>query len=266
MAHIVIYIKRKNPMAEAKKSSGKKIVDVAHPGKTAPSGNSKSVIVTSRPIMKDPMVVESEDSTEDSKISVKTGGAVIEPISDDPMIEKDESKEEPELKGEDDKKTIAVLAEEAAVRKEFTDGKDDENDTDEDKKSDSPVVEQSEEAEPVVAETEQPKSEEEPLQDKPEDNNTDPESDEKQTSKTVTEAEEAEAAEQEKRDTEIQKLIDSKKYELPINSVETRRSKRVVIIGIVLSILLVLAWLDIALDASLIQVDGIKPVTHFFSN
>ena len=31
-------------------------------------------------------------------------------------------------------------------------------------------------------------------------------------------------------------------------------------------LLLLLAWGDIALDANLIQVSGIKPVTHFFSN
>ena len=45
-------------MAESKKSEGKKIIDVAHPGKSSPSENSKSVIVNKREIMKDPMVVE----------------------------------------------------------------------------------------------------------------------------------------------------------------------------------------------------------------
>ncbi len=72
----------------------------------------------------------------------------------------------------------------------------------------------------------------------------------------------AEAAE----DAKLQQLIDSKKYFLPINAVEHRRSKRVVIIGVLLALILVVAWVDIALDASLINIDGIKPVTHFFSS
>jgi hypothetical protein len=39
-----------------------------------------------------------------------------------------------------------------------------------------------------------------------------------------------------------------------------------VALGVVLAIVLALAWADIALDAGLIQINGVKPVTHFFSN
>lgn len=66
------------------------------------------------------------------------------------------------------------------------------------------------------------------------------------------------------REASLQKLIDSKKYELPIETVENRRSKRVVALGIVLSIILALAWVDVALDAGLINISGVKPLTHFF--
>ena len=42
--------------------------------------------------------------------------------------------------------------------------------------------------------------------------------------------------------------------------------KRFVALGVLLSILLLLAWADIALDAGLVKVNSVKPVTHFFSN
>jgi hypothetical protein len=77
---------------------------------------------------------------------------------------------------------------------------------------------------------------------------------------------EAEAKQQAEHDAAIQKLVDSKKYFLPINAVEKRRSKRFVAVGVLLSLLLLAAWADIAADAGLISVPGVKPVTHFFSN
>ena len=109
-------------MAEAKKPEGKKIVDVAHPGKMAPSGNSKSVIIPSRPIMRDPMMAEESTKVEDELPAAKTAEAVIKPIAEDAKIAKKQDDKlakpvedvKPEKKP-DDKKTIAVLAEEAAV-------------------------------------------------------------------------------------------------------------------------------------------------------
>jgi outer membrane biosynthesis protein TonB len=77
---------------------------------------------------------------------------------------------------------------------------------------------------------------------------------------------EDEAAKQAEHDANIQKIVDSKKYFLPINSVEKRRSARFVALGIVLSLLLAVAWVDVALDAGLIHLGNVKPVTHFFSN
>lgn len=90
--------------------------------------------------------------------------------------------------------------------------------------------------------------------------------DEKEKTESIEEAEAAEAEKQAAHDAEIQKLADDKKYFLPINTVEKRKTKRFVILGIVLSIILAVAWVDVALDAGLIHLGGIKPVTHFFSN
>lgn len=120
--------------------------------------------------------------------------------------------------------------------------------------------------EAVIQPVSQPKPKEEPT---PEETVSDEPKESAKKAPTADEAEAAEKAEAQKQaehDTAIQKLVDSKKYELPINAVEKRRSKRVVILGLVLSILLLLAWADIALDAGIVHISGVKPVTHFFSN
>ena len=75
----------------------------------------------------------------------------------------------------------------------------------------------------------------------------------------------AEEAERAAHEQAVQKLIDSQKYALPIKTVEQRRSQHVIILGVVLMIILVAAWLDIALDAGLVHLHGVKAVTHFFS-
>ncbi|HYH36173.1 MAG TPA: hypothetical protein VD706_01595, partial [Candidatus Saccharimonadales bacterium] len=112
--------------------------------------------------------------------------------------------------------------------------------------------------EPPAQEPEKPESEDMPAEtEEPE-----PEDKSHESSHRDKNDESATAAQEAK----LQKLIDSKKYFLPINAVEQRRSKRVVTLGVVLAILLALAWFNIALDAGLIHVDNIKPVTHFFSN
>lgn len=266
-------------MAEPKKKDTKKIVDVAHPGKTAPSDNSKSVIVRHGPMIKDPMVVEgevAETPVETAKVSTKTGEAVIAPLAEsepakDSKAKKDKAPElneekpgaAPELKDEDDKKTIAVLAEEAAVKKEEAA---DEKPTEE-PSTESPAIPEAEgeEKKPEIVEQPPKDSSEESTAEK-QDDKADIGTDEKATTQSVTEADAEELAAQEKHDAEIQKLIDSRTYVLPIKTVEQRRSKKVVIFGVVFSLLLVIAWVDIALDAGLIEISGIRPVTHFFSN
>lgn len=74
-------------------------------------------------------------------------------------------------------------------------------------------------------------------------------------------AEEKEAA----HTAAIRKLVDNEQYFLPINSVESRKTKRFIALGAVLIVLLAVAWVDVALDAGLVQLGGLKPVTHFFA-
>ncbi len=63
---------------------------------------------------------------------------------------------------------------------------------------------------------------------------------------------------------EHDRLVDEKTYFLPINAAEHRRSKIVGITGVIVILLLALAWVNIALDAGLIEIPGVHSVTHFF--
>lgn len=87
-----------------------------------------------------------------------------------------------------------------------------------------------------------------------------------EVNKTITEQQVAEADILAKRDAELQALVDSKKYFLPIDAVEQRQTKHFIIIGVVVSLVLVVIWLDLALDAGLIKLGGLKALTHFFTS
>jgi hypothetical protein len=202
---------------EDKKPVAKAIVDVAEPGKTAPANNSKSVLVTNRPIVKDPMVKQSaEDASADTTESDKKTGPVkshnvIQPLESSPTPEAPKTETTPES-------------------------------------SEDPKSEESSEPTETAASS-----------------STEPMAGAKAEVAMDKVAEKA-AAEQAKHDASIEKLIESKKYFLPINAVEQRRSKRNVVLGLVLSVILTVAWVNVALDAGLVEINGIKPVTHFFSN
>ena len=84
----------------------------------------------------------------------------------------------------------------------------------------------------------------------------------KKASEPVTEAENED---EDEHSLKVAQLVNDGTYFLPINSLEKRRAKRSAFIGIVLVIVLGLAWGTIALDAGIIAIDGVKPVTHFFS-
>lgn len=63
----------------------------------------------------------------------------------------------------------------------------------------------------------------------------------------------------------LEKIALAKTYYLPINQVEHRRNKHVAVVGFVLIVLLGLVWADVALDAGLVTIPGLKAPTHLFS-
>lgn len=67
------------------------------------------------------------------------------------------------------------------------------------------------------------------------------------------------------RAVRLQKMIDEEEYFLPIQTTEQRRSRKVGIIGIVLIIVLALAWYNVALDAALLPNTYNLPHSTFFT-
>lgn len=251
------------------KGPAKSVMDVSRPGKSAPPPNSKSVIVGNRPMLKDPMMVKDEADNSLVKVSKKAKDRLLTA----PLLET-EKPDAPETAASQKQPKTDKAASPAKPAKKLTP-----IDTEPEDKPDAKPAEPTEQTEPEPAKPESKPQETEPEepQSKSEEPKPEPKADAPQTeddketptapAKDKNNAVDAEKDEKEaKRQAAIEKLADSKKYYLPINMVEKRRSKHFAVVGILLSLLLVVAWADIALDAGLIHIKGIKPVTHFFSN
>lgn len=225
-------------MAEQKKPTKKSqpISDVESPGTTAASPTSKSIIIKNGPIIKDPMVVEesvTEPKAESSKNVVKAGGSSkikLQPLPTSDII----PSKEPEAT--EDVKTSAP----DGAKK------------DEEKSSETETPEEPAQKSKSEHKTDADTGKESDTKDKP--------------TNSPAEQDAAEASRKAEHDTNLQKIVDSKTYYLPIDAVKKRKTKRFVILGITLSIFLILVWINIALDAGLINIDGVSPLTHFFSS
>lgn len=268
-------------MAETKKS--KQVMDVSHPGKTPAAPNSKEVLITNRPILKDPMVVVEEDTAEENgkKPSPAIENVTIKPLSAPALTDNSADKAKAgktelaagldaplPVKFENDTKAIQPAAEDKAKPEAAAES------SHEPSEKPVPADTAAGGAEEVAEEVPAPKAagivtEDSIAEDQPSaaadaPPATDSIVDDKQRDPAAA-AIDAEAREQAKHEAEVQKLIDSKKYVLPIKTVEERRSRRVVIAGILVAILLTAAWINIALDAGLIHINGVRALTRFFS-
>lgn len=241
-------------MAESNRNSPKKFFDVAKPNKSRPSPTTKQVIVTNRPILQDPMVNavpnQSGPTTAPplevklaTKINVRPLSTSAELAASEPIVVKPvtEVSDSSDLAGATSPISdhIEQARAEAAVSAE------------------SEAVPVADSAEPPVATTDEPalKSGTVPIAEAPKDGAL-------VTAKDLVDDED----EADEAAANIQKLVVEKRYFLPINTQEKRRTKHFIILGIILILLLALAWANIALDAGLIRIDGVKPLTHLFSN
>jgi hypothetical protein len=60
--------------------------------------------------------------------------------------------------------------------------------------------------------------------------------------------------------------IEAGQYFLPIQTAESRRIRREVVAAIIFVVVLTLVWLDVMLDANLLHIGNLHAVTNFFSN
>ncbi|HEX5744210.1 MAG TPA: hypothetical protein VFX84_02050 [Candidatus Saccharimonadales bacterium] len=248
---------KSEPKSKKKSDSSKPapVTDVAHPNTSVPSDTSKPII-THRPMIKDPMMVEgkvqSETEPEEAKLPIrKTGEAKLKPLDEKP--DDGDAKTGEDKKGEDKKpehpdKTVADAASEE-VSDDGADRAEPETPDDGDADDSDTVSDTAEDAEAT--------------KDEKTDDGGDGESG--KSGKAGAGAKPKADAEAEE-DPKIRKLVESKRYFLPINAVEHRRSARFATMGVILALILAAAWVNIALDAGLIHIDGVKPVTHLFSN
>jgi hypothetical protein len=231
-----------------KEKSDSKVFDVAKPGESMPTTTSKPVLVSNRPVLKDPMMVDSEGSVPDDPTAIAeskltaAGRLKISPITPGLTVPDANATETPhDIDSNPIPKPTTGREEAAETAIEQTTS------------SSKPAEPETIDAQPVddTAVTDEI------------DTNDDTAPAKKMNSGTDDEA--ALAAEV-AREKELQELVDSHKYYLPIDQVEKRRAKHYAWAGGLLIILLGLAWADVALDSGIISIPGVKAVTHFFGS
>lgn len=308
-------------MAEAKpKRQPPKIADITKPGKSAPSSTGRPMIITHRPVLKDPMMVqdvaapeEGGDSTDTKPVAHMSHSIKLQPLHDD--IADATTPGAPDVGSG---KTIAVLAEEAAKRKEAKDKE--QQEPEESPEAEEPASETAlEPIEPTgapaveaekiavtesktVTESIAPAPEvEAPTAETPHDSVAEAKDDdteeptkaageataEKPTAPEPTEdiplGEDAasssiadapsdtnlsetaqrEALAAQKRADEQEEIITSGKYYLPINAVAHRRTKRHILLGVVLILLLAIVLFLAVWDANFFSVPGYTAPTDY---
>lgn len=327
-------------MTASKSDKAPKVMDVARPGKSAPSDTSKPIIVTNRPMLRrDPMMatpdgIEKNVSEEkpapvartakpivviarpadasdvakpaDDKTPAPAAAASAEPIArsaapslppkaDDEDIKEDVTPEQ--AAPATDKKAVAgELGEEALTNS----GLDVPSTSEDVKPADEAALEIAPSESNVIDETPaEPSPDEakpEELMPEPADTNTPARSvadearaakparpepaadDEKQDeaesdtdgqlapNKTLDEIKRKEDEAKAARAAELEELAASKKFYLPIQSVEQRRGLNRILMILIFVVLLAVVWADVVLDAGIVRLGGLHALTHFFSH
>lgn len=218
-----------------------KFDDVKHPDKVTPSATSRPIIVTNHTMMtKDPMMAPASGNAPEagaSEDAVPVVGASmthektivpLNPISTDPEDDaKDEPEEakEPESEPESEAKPAEVTPPEPAATT--------------------------------------PAPESEPQPQAPEVESGTGEVRDAEAEATAEEDAAAEAAA--KREEELEGIIASEKYAVPINAVQRRRSRAATALLFFLAVVLAIVLLDAIVDVGIVHVPSSVPHTHFFS-
>lgn len=261
-------------------TAGPKVFDVTRPGKVGPSSTAKPVIVTNRPILRDPMMT-GEDGTAPI---VPTGGEAILPTANVKI----------EPTGNLDKKGTEAAPVETETSQEqqetpspASDLKDvvDAAGAKETSAVEEPQASTFEPTPPPARHPQEDGSSSQTLSDdtaaalnrqteaSADTDKTEPEAfpadhdQNRPAAKTSPTDEAAQAAMLEaevKRQAEIQQIIDSKQYYLPINAVKRRTNHRL-LLGVLLILVLGAVWINVALDAGMITIPGVHPLTNFFA-
>ncbi len=244
-------------MPRSSKSSAPKAFDVIAPGKVAPSPTSRPIIVTNRPIIKDPMApseavrpVQAAPSS-NPEVASHVGKAIAPTVPPAAVVQEDKAEEgmfQPQPAASDDVPAVALAA---VASKE--DGH---------ASSVQATAEKEVAAPSAQVNTSVPAPADSIADDDKKDSSIDrPQPGDVAAAEKASASEKAAAAE---RDEE-EKIIVSEQYYLPIADGGRRRGLQRAMLTLLFVIILGLVWLDVAMDAGILHIHGLQPLTHFFS-
>lgn len=255
----------------------KKIVDIALPDDTLPSETSKPVIISNRPLMRDPMMAAPKEAESPSPEPVKLPEPVetvtaavmkherrLVPPSEAKAEQAAESVKAAEVNPEAQAEPIPQEAPKAVepakpVSRMITLGIiKPQSETPEEQEPEKPATAKKPDIRPLA----QPESKQEAS--KPYSVTEGPSKKEEPLSPEAQEAKEAE--EEEERRKHLDKLIEDGTYFLPVDAVSHKKAMRNSLIGLAVVLIFGAVWLVAALDAGLIQIEGVDAPTDFFAN
>ncbi|HSX05446.1 MAG TPA: hypothetical protein VLF69_03190 [Candidatus Saccharimonadales bacterium] len=208
-----------------------KIVDVASPGKNLPSASGRPLLVTNRPVLSDPMVTNATPASNEQPVVsapvINRTAKTIAPVSQD--------LQDAPAKTQTPEPPAAVEPPVEPANETITTAKE---------------VHQDEPAAPAPSGPEEPAEASETVRDS--------------DAEASAEAAKQQAAE-DARAQELERLIESGTYSVPIDAVQRKRSRIFVAVMCVLSLVLLAALADVALDANLVPAPTSVPHTHFFA-
>jgi hypothetical protein len=234
-----------------------KIDDVKRPDKVAPSSSSRPILVTNRPTLKnDPMMTPDDTKSDDDDTRTQPmshSPKIIAPVSADLLSSSDDSDEKSadsdENKVEDEQANDNTQSSEATGKADSEEVSSSEPDEDKAASSGSAIDGHGlKSAELPVTEIKPPSSDDE----------RDPEAE-------VTAQEIAIAEAEAKREEEVEGIIASGKYVVPINAIERRRSRTATALLVLLAVVLAVILADAVADVGIVHVPASFPHTHFFS-
>jgi hypothetical protein len=260
------------------------VFDIKKPSTVTPAANSKNIILKSSPPMKDPMMTDLNNNGEDNEQI--QGAPPLEPmmvkkINIQPLdssissgdLKPPESSQEQVQSEPEDSSSDGQAEHEPTLDSGINNDLQTDSSSDQIPSLEAKTEEEDQKESSTSEETPQATSMQETNQvSNLEQSNVSPDDNQSVATAKGSDRTEPKNAQkileeqQAKRKAEIKNLIESKQFNLPINSKSRKKIKLFVIAGIILALILIVIWLDIALDAGIISIPGIHPFTHFFSN
>jgi len=217
---------------------GSRIDDVKRPDKVAPSATSRPILVSNGPTLTtDPMMAPPEAERKDTGSLTQSSHTpkVIAPISDSAKVDDVSGMSESA-----DTQAASVLVS-ASANQSSNDSKTSPADSTSESTSEGPPPEHRAEAEDEAGGT-------------PRD-----------TDAAISAEGIAEAEAKAKRNQELEAMIASEKYVVPINAVQRKRSHMATLCLFIIAILLTVALIDVIADVGIVKLPSSIPRTHLFS-